>query len=104
VDVACIDGSGATICEHVRKYFSGYPGIVGEPPIFWKFKSDIFPQGHHLVASAGKPGDCHYNVEGVPDGALWQIFENKQVSEFSICTNGDYRPVTEAEIIAFQTN
>ena len=34
-------------------------------------------------------------VEGASDEALWQIFETKEVYEFSICTNGDYHPVAE---------
>jgi hypothetical protein len=49
-------------------------------------------------------GDCHYNVQGVSDEALWQVFEQANVSDFSICANGDYRPVTAEEIISYQTN
>jgi hypothetical protein len=39
-------------------------------------------------------------VKGVSDEALGPIIENRAVTDFSICDNGGYRPVTEAEIIA----
>jgi hypothetical protein len=52
--------SGASICEHIRKY---YPNVGGEPPVFWIFDEAILPHGARLVQKRSDTGDdCHFNI------------------------------------------
>jgi len=101
----CIRQSGKSVADHVRQYYQCYPGIVGEPPIFWKFDTSVtLPAGHVVQQVTSDSGDiCHHDVKGLDDSVLWGVFETKDISDFSICTNGGYRQVTEAEILAQKT-
>jgi hypothetical protein len=75
--------------------------VVWEPPIFWKFDTATeFPSGHQIEPDPSGGDDCHRLVKGVDDETLGKIFEKRQVSDFSICDDGGYRPVTESEIVA----
>jgi hypothetical protein len=72
------------VADHVRKYYQCYPRIVGEPPIFWKFDTDILPAGHVVQQATSDSGDkCHHDVRGLDDATLWQVFETKDISDFS---------------------
>ena len=108
IGVECIDGSGASICQHLSTFWrgaagTGIPGVVGVPPIFWKFESALLPS-HQVAHEPGVAGDCHHNIKGVPDDVLVQVFANTDISDYSICMNGEFRPIKSAEeIIALQT-
>jgi hypothetical protein len=75
--------------------------VVWEPPIFWKFDATTeLPPSHHVEPDNSDGDDCHRLVKGIDDDTLWKIFDRRKISDFSICNNGSYRPVTEAEIVA----
>ena len=103
VGAECIDAGGRSICAHIREFYQ-YPGVVGEPPVFWEFESDLLPAPHRLEPISIKEGDCHLNVAGVSDEALWEAFEKTTVSDYSICDNGAFHPTTAEQIISLQTN
>ena len=92
----CIADHGRSICGHIREFYGQWRRIVSEPPIFWRFDTAILPQGGRLA----QEGDdiCHQVVEGLSDDALWPVFENVPISDLSICTNGDFRPLTRADL------
>jgi|GraSoi_2013_60cm_1033757.scaffolds.fasta_scaffold86803_1 hypothetical protein len=101
IDWACIQATGRSVGEHIRHHYGKYQNVVWEPPIFWKFDTAaILPVGQIKPDNSGGD-DCHRVVEGVADQTLAAIIESRDVrSDFSICNNGGYRTVTEAEIVA----
>lgn len=45
---------------------------------------------------------CHYNLTaGISNTQLGKIIAQVPITEISICTNGQSRPLTEADISAF---
>lgn len=96
----CMAVGGTTACEHIRKYdYKQFTAVVGEPPIFWKFDTDILPAGGRL-RQQGRRDPCHYIVEGLDDGQLWPVFENVPLSDVSICADRNYRPLTRDDLPA----
>jgi hypothetical protein len=80
---------------------SDTPASSGSLPFFGKFDTATeFPPTHQIEPDNSGGDDCHRLVKGVDDETLGKIFETKQISDFSICDNGGYRTVTEAEIVA----
>ena len=73
IDEQCIRDLGSATCEHIINYYSS---IASEPPIFWRFSTDILPTPHSIVSEVSTTGDvCHYNIQGL---------SNKQARDFFI--------------------
>ena len=69
-----------------------------------EIETNTLPTGHVVKQVTSDSGDeCHHDITGLDDATLWTVFEKKDLSDFSICTNGEYRQVTEAEILAQRT-
>jgi hypothetical protein len=74
------------------------PGIVGEPIIFWKFDTVIFECDYRVEQQTAKNGDvCHFNIWDVPDGELYRLIEHRPLREFSVCADGNHRPLEMAD-------
>jgi hypothetical protein len=58
------------------------------------------------ISTEGAPERCHYVVEGHDDDILWTFFESvsggESISQFSICPNGQARPVTLNEVLSIR--
>jgi hypothetical protein len=93
-DVGFARGSGAgRFAVHCARSSRNASGLVfSEAPA-------VFPNGHSIEPESATEGDCHHNVKGVSDEALWQIFEKIDITDLSICTNGEFRPIANAEEI-----
>jgi hypothetical protein len=95
--------SGDLVCNHIRQY---YPDVSGEPPVFFVFDETQLPAGSLIDQVAPQQmGDdpCHYNVTGVGDGQLKKL-RKRNWSEYSICDNGTYRSVTQADVDAWKAD
>lgn len=96
----CIRATGASICEHIKTYYSG---LAGEPAIYWVFSSETLPDGHTLEQETSSTGDiCHYNIRGVPDAVARQWFKgySSDLSNFQVCTpNGSSRILQRDDIV-----
>ncbi len=96
IDPDCVEGTGAGLCDHIRRY---YPGITGEPPIFWRFDSSVLPVSHRVETQPSTSGDdCHRNIHGVTDGSYRAVIINIAVSNYSICCEGGTRDLTENDL------
>lgn len=94
---ACGAAASGSICAHIRRH---YPGIGGEPPVFWPFDDSVLPAGHVIEQDTSDAGDdCHHVVKGVTNGTLKRNFVDKwELSDLAICDNGTYRPLTAADV------
>lgn len=69
-----------------------YQLVADDPPIFWRFSTDILPDGFRLVQETTLTGDvCHYNIKGLTDKQAKDIFKtfNDRFEEFRICNDND---------------
>jgi hypothetical protein len=65
IDEECILASGRTVCEHIKFY---YPTTASEPPIFWRFSTDLLPAPYRIVPEISTAGDkCHYDIQELPE-------------------------------------
>ena len=63
-----IQDTGNSVADHIRRYYQCFPNVAGEPPIFWKFDTDILPPGHAVQQVTSDSGDiCHHDVKGLDD-------------------------------------
>lgn len=53
--------------------------MTSQPPIvYWRFESNILPDGHTLEAEVSTTGDeCHYNIGGLTDRDAKNFFRDK---------------------------
>jgi hypothetical protein len=102
----CVQATGDSICSHLRKHYKRFPGVLREPPVYWRFDTAIaFSKAPHTLEQDASDGDdCHYLVKGIDDENLWKIFEIQPFSNFSVCDNGTAHPATVQEIITLKTN
>ena len=98
IDAECIQRSGASVCEHVRRY---YQRENGDPAIFWTFSTEILPACHCLEHTDSTAGDaCHYNILGMSTTRARTFFKNSCVppDALSICNNGTHRPLSWEDV------
>jgi hypothetical protein len=84
IQLACV--AGASICQHIRKY---YPDVGGDPPVFWIFDEAILPKDCRLAQKRSDSGDdCHFNIistgsENVLNKALRKLLKSATFEDFS---------------------
>ena len=88
------------ICKHIARF---YPGIAGNPAIFWKFSSTQLPAGHELQQQDSQSGDkCHHNIFNVSDKSAKDILKQVQENDFTgfnICDeNNNCRQLNQNDI------
>jgi hypothetical protein len=95
LDGECAIHISGSICGHIRKFWETVPGIIGDPIIYWKFSDALFPAGRYTVEqqTSAKGDPCHCNVHGIPDAELYPLIENRPLNEFTVCDNGNDRPL-----------
>jgi hypothetical protein len=99
VGADCANQVSGSICNHIRDR-PEYEYAHYEPPIFWLFDSaQILPLEAKIDQKGTDP--CHYEVTDVSNNRLWNIFKAHHWSEFSICTNGQSRPLQQTDIDGF---
>ena len=102
----CVQNSRITLCEHIDKYYGDWSGITSDPPVFWQFNTEDLPPGYAVASAAGRD-PCHFVVSGLDDQTLWEFFEpaagGEALGQFSICANGNHRPLVLADVIAIKT-
>jgi len=95
------DGSGASIvleecgitksgslCDHIRHY---YPGIGGEPPVFWRFDDSALTEPCVIEQVDGPNGDkCHYEIKSKTsrkalNKSLRSHSKGWEISDLTIC-------------------
>ena len=95
----CVVERSELECSHIREY---YPFVTGEPPVFWVFDEGILPDNYLIEQSVMENNDeCHYEIRNVSNGRLWKFFKQHSWREFVICDNGDYRPLSQADVDSF---
>src|SRR5436190_1074987 len=73
IDMECAIGSSGAVCAHLRNQ---YPGIAGEPPIFWKMPQNFLPNTASFVSSPSTGGDpCHSNITGLSEKVARRLFK-----------------------------
>jgi hypothetical protein len=91
--------AGRTICEHIWRFYSH---VADDPPIFWRFISDILPEGCSLVQENSDRGDeCHHNIIGLSDNRARKFFKKEcdAFRDLLICTpDGTVRPLTREDL------
>lgn len=95
ISISCILDQGKSICDHIREF---YKQGQWEPYIFWRFSTDILPNGCELVSYPVENGDmCHCNLVGLPKNTARQIFRqySSDLSHFWICDGDSYKALTE---------
>ena len=99
VSAECILWSQRPICGHIRQY---YGSLTSDPPIFWRFSTDVLPDHHLLEQEESSTGDvCHYNIKGITDKEARRVFKSVwcDPANFSICdAEQRYRPLTTEDI------
>ena len=94
---SCISDSGASICNHLKRYYIS----VDEPPhVMWIFQRDILPDDVRLVQRRSDSGDdCHYDIEGLSDKKAKRIFAKHchSITNLRICDNAHPRHMTEGD-------
>jgi hypothetical protein len=99
VQLECVTQRSSVICRHAREF---YKNETGEPPIFWIFDSEILPPEKKFAQRSYENNDpCHYDVDNVSNNKLWKLFKKVHWSQFMICDNGNFRPLTQDDIKAF---
>lgn len=87
------------MCCHIRQF---YPGVAGEPPIFWEFDEYELPEGYRLVATPSASGDdCHRNIQDVTDDQLRKLFKTAALEDLQVCDGHDSRHLTHDDVVAF---
>lgn len=91
--------SGGEVCEHARVcYLDKGKGPVSDPPIFWKFDASILPQPNAQTPMPTKCDPCHYNIAGMLDEDLSELFKSSSLSDFSICDGEGHRPLRRDDL------
>src|SRR6266568_8714955 len=85
IERECALRTSASVCHHIATF---YREIAGYPAIFWLFDTEILPSSTQLDNVPSDSGDdCHYNIRGVSDDTLRDIFVAVPISAFSVCLN-----------------
>lgn len=99
IDCGCILNSNGSICSHIREY---YQKTAGEPPIYWRFNTEILPPDIELVQEDSPSGDrCHYNIRGLTDKNARKFFKkyNFDLSLFKTCRDNISVELTEGHLL-----
>src|SRR4051794_13417039 len=95
IEATCAERTSGSICVHIRRF---YANLTGEPPIFFLAGEGAFPEGSEFAQTDVGNGDpCHWDVTGRSDKVMKRM-RHRHFSEYSICDNGTYRPLTHADI------
>lgn len=100
IQYPCVDATGATICQHIRRY---YPNVGGEPPVFWIFDDTILPPQTKITQKRSRSGDdCHHDITGQDinrlNKSLKSLLKSKKVGDFRVCDNGQARPLRKEDV------
>lgn len=72
--------------------------------MFWRFSTDILPDGYQLEKEPSLTGDpCHFNIKGLSRRESKRVFKPvcDKLDEFRICQGHDnHRPLTRQDIEA----
>lgn len=102
----CVEDSGLSLCEHIRKFYGAFTGIASDPPVFWQFDTEHLPHGGN-ISPDGAPERCHFIVNGLNDERLWGHFEPhagvEALSHLSICNNSEPRQLKLEDVIAIKS-
>jgi hypothetical protein len=99
IDCDCILNNSNSICSHIRKF---YQRTAGEPPIYWRFNTELLPNKIELEQENSASGDeCHYNIRGLSDREARKFFKsyNQKLNLFKTCKNGNSVELEEEDLI-----
>lgn len=99
IDYECILNTSNSICSHIREY---YQRTAGEPPIYWRFNTEILPAEIELEQEDSLSGDkCHYNIKGLHDKEARKFFKkyNDKLHLFKTCQDDSSVELKEEDLI-----
>ena len=80
IKCSCVAERNAPICKHIRDFYQ--KSTTGDPPVYWKFDTDIIPESIELKQKTTDSGDvCHFNITGISQNKARKFFKKIQLGK-----------------------